>query len=350
MRVLWPTDRPRRQLVPVSQLMADESPFRPRGPIANRDAELVLTSGEIEILGRMPWSSNATFLVDITHEDQLVQGVYKPHQGERPLWDFPSGLYKREVAAYELSEALGWSMIPPTVLRDGPLGIGSVQLFIPCDFELHYFHFLEDPAHHLTLQRFCAFDIAANSTDRKGGHIVADAQNHLWGIDNGLTFHAEFKLRTVIWDWASEPIPDEIRADLATFAENGSLSRSPSFARRVRARCSPNPCSSADTRGTRSPQTILGAAPLAARVVSLEICFCDRSLVSSLETMISSLTAIIDIDAIAPRDGSTQVSPESWRPNPISAATKLRVCYGFTYSLARPARPGDLRFWPQPLT
>ena len=156
----------------------------------------------------------------MTHEDELVQGVYKPHHGERPLRDFPSGLYKREVAAYRLSEALGWSLVPPTVLCKSSLGIGSLQLFVPCDFEQHYFHFLEDVRHQKTLQRFCAFDVAANSADRKGGHIVADAENHLWGIDNGLTFHAEFKLRTVIWEWANKPLPQEILRDLANFLEN----------------------------------------------------------------------------------------------------------------------------------
>lgn len=199
--------------------MDDDSPFRDRGPMSDDEAELVLNVGDVEVLGRMPWSSNATFLVDVCHNEQLVQGIYKPHRGERPLWDFPSGLHKREVAAYCLSKALGWSLIPPTVLRDGPLGLGSLQLFIPNDFEQHYFHMLEDPRHHLTLQRFCAFDVAANSTDRKGGHLVIDGQDRIWGIDNGLTFHAEFKLRTVIWDWAGEPLPEHIGTDLRTFLD-----------------------------------------------------------------------------------------------------------------------------------
>jgi len=131
---------------------AEESPFRERGPIADDLAEDVLAHGEIEILGRMPWSSNATFLVDVNYRDQLLQGIYKPFQGEQPLWDFPSGLYKREVAAYELSKGLGWRLIPPTVLREGPVGIGSLQLFVPCDYEEPYFHFLEDPSQHEALQ------------------------------------------------------------------------------------------------------------------------------------------------------------------------------------------------------
>lgn len=197
------------------------SPFRDRGPVDNEKAHLVLSQGEVEILGRMPWSSNATLLVDVCHGGNLLQGIYKPLQGERPLWDFPSGLHKREVAAYELSEALGWSLVPPTVLREGPLGIGSIQLFIPCDVEIHYFHLLEDERHHHTLQRFCAFDFAANSTDRKGGHLLLDSQEAIWGIDNGLTFHHEFKLRTVIWDWAGEPIPSDIAEDVQSLLERG---------------------------------------------------------------------------------------------------------------------------------
>ncbi len=201
--------------------MSQLSPFRDRGPIANAHAEQVLETGEVEVLGRMPWSSNATFLVDVCEGDTIVQGVYKPVRGERPLWDFPSGLHKREVASYRLSEALGWSIIPPTVLRDGPLGRGSLQLFVPCDFEQHYFHLLEEERHHHTLQRFCAFDIVANSTDRKGGHLLIDAQDQIWGIDNGLTFHAEFKLRTVIWDWAGEPVPADILDDLQGLLEGG---------------------------------------------------------------------------------------------------------------------------------
>jgi uncharacterized repeat protein (TIGR03843 family) len=153
-----------------------DSPFRDRGPVDNKLAQQVLLEGDIEILGRMPWSSNTTLLVDICHDGMVLQGIYKPLQGERPLWDFPAGLHKREVASYQLSEALGWSLIPPTVLREGPLGIGSIQLFIPSDVEIHYFHLLEEDRHHHTLQRFCAFDFAVNSTDRKSGHLLIDSQ------------------------------------------------------------------------------------------------------------------------------------------------------------------------------
>ena len=132
-----------------------------------------------------------------------VQAVYKPHRGEQSLWDFPDGLYRREVAAYRLSEALGWGLVPPTVLRDdGPFGTGSVQLFLEADYERHYFTLLEDGGREGELEAFCAFDVVANNADRKSGHVLVDADEHLWGIDHGLCFHAQPKLRTVIWDFA----------------------------------------------------------------------------------------------------------------------------------------------------
>ena len=173
----------------------------------------VLSEGHIEIEGRMPNSSNATFLCAVG--DDGTQGIYKPLTGERPLWDFEPGLYKREVAAYRLSEALGYENIPPTVVREGPLGEGSLQLFIAHDPSLHYFTFLDGrPELHDQLRKMAVFDIVANNTDRKGGHIVVDADNHLWGIDHGVCFSDEFKLRTVIWDFAGEDIAEELLAPL----------------------------------------------------------------------------------------------------------------------------------------
>lgn len=185
--------------------------------------EEVLRHGELEIQGRMPWSSNATFLVEACHEGQRRRAVYKPLRGERPLWDFPGGLYKREVAAYELSDALGWDLVPLTVRRfdDAPLGEGSLQLFIEADFEEHYFTLLDDERFHEQLTRLCAFDLIANSTDRKGGHILLGPDDHLYAIDNGLSFHTEFKLRTVIWDFAGEPIPAPLVDDIARLAVRG---------------------------------------------------------------------------------------------------------------------------------
>jgi uncharacterized repeat protein (TIGR03843 family) len=184
----------------------------------------LLTTGDLEIKGRMPWSSNGTFLVECCLGDEHVHAVYKPRRGERPLWDFPDGLFKREVAAYELSEALGWELIPLTVLReDGPLDEGSLQWFVDADFEQHYFTLREsgDGRYDDALQRMCVFDIIANNTDRKSGHVLVDGDHHIWGIDNGLAFHQEFKLRTVIWEWGGEPIPSEIVEDVDDLVRTG---------------------------------------------------------------------------------------------------------------------------------
>jgi hypothetical protein len=176
----------------------------------------VLTEGHIEIEGRMPNSSNATFLCRLG--DDGTQGIYKPLTGERPLWDFEPGLFKREVAAYRLSSALGYDNIPPTVVREGPLGEGSMQLFIAHDPSLHYFTFLDGrPELHDQLRKMAVLDIVANNTDRKGRHIVVDADDHLWGIDHGVCFSDEFKLRTVIWDFAGEDIAEELLVALEVF-------------------------------------------------------------------------------------------------------------------------------------
>lgn len=163
----------------------------------------------------MPWSSNGTFLVEVREGEQAMLGVYKPLRGERPLWDFPSGLYRREAAAWALADLLGWRMIPETIVRDGPLGEGSVQRFVDADFEQHYFTLIEDPAMHDALRRMCVFDLIANNTDRKSGHCLVDAERHLWGIDNGLCFHEEPKVRTVIWEFGGEAIADALLHDVA---------------------------------------------------------------------------------------------------------------------------------------
>ncbi len=200
---------------------SDESPFIEREHIPTSRATQLLRGGDIEVKGRMPYSSNMTFLVDITHRDLLAQAIYKPHRGERPLWDFPDGLYKREVAAFELSEHLGWGIVPPTVLRDGPMGIGSLQLFMPSDFSQHYLTLVEaNHDHDEVFKQICAFDILANNTDRKSGHCLIGNDGRIWAIDNGLAFHAEFKLRTVIWEFAGESLPSEIVVDLEEFLDN----------------------------------------------------------------------------------------------------------------------------------
>ncbi|MEZ5136900.1 MAG: SCO1664 family protein [Acidimicrobiales bacterium] len=173
--------------------------------------EVVLARGDLTVVGRMPWSSNATFLVECVLDGQVERAVYKPVRGERPLWDFPEGLHRRERSAYVLSDALGWDLVPTTIIRDdAPMGTGSMQHFVDADFAQHYFTILEDPATHDALRHLCAFDIVANATDRKGGHVLIDGDGGIWAIDNGLCFHAEPKLRTVIWDFAFEPIPAPI--------------------------------------------------------------------------------------------------------------------------------------------
>jgi uncharacterized repeat protein (TIGR03843 family) len=173
-----------------------------------------LANGEMSIVGRMPRSSNATFLVEFT--DSEVRGIYKPLRGERPLWDFEPGLHRREVAAYRLSEALGFGVVPYTVLRDGPYGEGSVQLFVTCDPAEHYFTIVEShPECHERLRRNCAFDIIANNTDRKSGHCILDTDGVVWAIDHGVSFSAEFKLRTVMWDFGGDELDADIAAAIA---------------------------------------------------------------------------------------------------------------------------------------
>jgi uncharacterized repeat protein (TIGR03843 family) len=176
----------------------------------------------MEIQGRMPWSSNGTFLVTVAGGGRELAAIYKPERGERPLWDFPGGLYRREVAAYELSVALGWEVVPATVAReDGPLGPGSLQRFVDADFEQHYFTLLEEEPHHRALRQMAVFDVLANNADRKGGHCLIDTDGHIWGIDHGLCFHEQNKLRTVIWDFADEPIDDEWMADVGRLGACG---------------------------------------------------------------------------------------------------------------------------------
>ncbi len=176
----------------------------------------LLGKGELELAGLMPWSSNYTFLGAVSDASGAsAQVVYKPIRGERPLWDFPRGtLAKREVAAYVVCRALSWDLVPPTVLRGGPHGRGSVQLYVECDQDDHFFTFRDDPAFKHSLQALALFDIITNNADRKGGHCLRAGSSCIVAIDQGLCFHVEPKLRTVIWDFASEPIPPDLLADL----------------------------------------------------------------------------------------------------------------------------------------
>jgi uncharacterized repeat protein (TIGR03843 family) len=184
----------------------------------------LLTAGEIEVEGRMPYSSNATFLVTLRTDGAEGKAIYKPLRGERPLWDFPSGLFRREIAAYRLSESMGLNVVPPTIERDGPFGPGSLQWFVDADFAEHYFTLFEArPELHDQFRRIAAFDVVANNTDRKSGHCLIDADDHIWAIDNGLCFSADFKLRTVIWEFGGEAIPDDLLAEVRRVAEHPPL-------------------------------------------------------------------------------------------------------------------------------
>lgn len=186
----------------------------------------VLSDGSVEVLGLLPYSSNYTFLARVTRGPDQTLAVYKPRSGERPLWDFPHGtLAAREVAAWLISEA-SWRIVPPTVLRsDAPLGEGSLQLFVEHDPERHYFAVMDD--HHDSLGSFAAFDAVINNADRKAGHVIEDRDGRLWAVDHGLTFHADPKLRTVIWAFAEERLTPQLRNDLevlgAALADDGEL-------------------------------------------------------------------------------------------------------------------------------
>ena len=183
------------------------------------EALTILARGQVELSGRLPWSSNGTFLVELCLDGVTMPAVYKPLRGERPLWDFPDGLYRREVAAYGLSDALGWSIVPETIEReDGPHGAGSYQRFVNADFTEHYFTLVEDDTHLDALRTMAVFDLVANNADRKSGHCLLADDGHIWGIDHGLCFAVPPKLRTVLWDFAGEAIPDVLLADLARLA------------------------------------------------------------------------------------------------------------------------------------
>jgi uncharacterized repeat protein (TIGR03843 family) len=181
------------------------------------DKSKVLTAlqeGEVSVQGQFLSGSNYTFMGKVNYQNNEMVVVYKPIRGEQPLWDFPSGtLAKREVAAYLISEALGWGLVPPTIFRRKlPLGPGSLQQYIQHDPEYHYFNFEE--VDRKRLKPIVAFDLMVNNADRKGSHILKDDTGHLWLIDHGVCFHEEDKLRTVVWDFAGQPIPEDISKDM----------------------------------------------------------------------------------------------------------------------------------------
>jgi uncharacterized repeat protein (TIGR03843 family) len=178
--------------------------------------EMLLNTGEIErAVSTALWGSNYAILLSVRDTELSALAVYKPRRGERPLWDSPDGtLYQREFLSYLVSKALGWYLVPPTVIRDGPHGVGSWQLFVEHDPRVTYFSL--DDSFVGQLQRFAVFDYLVNNADRKGGHVLLDPRGRLWGIDHGLTFHAAPKLRTVIWEFAGQPVPVSLLTSVDT--------------------------------------------------------------------------------------------------------------------------------------
>jgi uncharacterized repeat protein (TIGR03843 family) len=188
-----------------------DSPIR----VTKAQVLTVLARGEMAEQGLLPYSSNHSFLVTLTWEGMTLPAVYKPRRGETPLWDFEWGtLCLRETAAYTVSTALGWDLVPPTVLRDGDHGLGSVQLFIPNNDQEHYFTVQSDARYAAALRRLALFDYVVNNADRKSGHCLIGNDRRLWAIDHGICFHTEYKLRTVIWEFSQTPIEEELLADL----------------------------------------------------------------------------------------------------------------------------------------
>ncbi len=196
-------------------------------PTSEHATITALQQGQISMQGEFMWGSNYTYLSKLAYDTQELLVVYKPTKGVRPLWDFPSAsLARREVAAYLVSEALGWKLVPPTSYRrDAPLGPGSIQLFIDHDPENHYFNFTSEERQRL--RPTVLFDVIINNADRKGSHVMLDPNRHLWLIDHGICFHSEDKLRTVIWDFAGEPIPEKLLSDVGRLIQKLEPSEEP---------------------------------------------------------------------------------------------------------------------------
>lgn len=177
-----------------------------------------LSAGELTIEGRLVDASNTTLYGHISSGALEFACVYKPIPGERPLWDFPDGsLAGREVAAYLVSEATGWDIVPPTVMRDGPLGPGMCQLWIDVDADADLMAMLHSD--HPGLRRIAVFDAVVNNADRKGGHLLPVTEGHVFGVDHGVCFSTDPKLRTILWQWRGNPLPDETLATLAVLRD-----------------------------------------------------------------------------------------------------------------------------------
>ncbi|MBI2941990.1 MAG: SCO1664 family protein [Chloroflexi bacterium] len=214
-----------RRIVRVARTPTGDGPTdadRSGEPADHVDLTNVLATGEIVACKELPWGSNYSFAVIVRVPDGSIDGsiggravtaIYKPRRGEAPLWDFPAGtLYRREYASYLLTRSLGWGFIPLTVVREGPYGTGTIQLYVDPDEEADFELLRRE--HRADLQRIALFDLIANNADRKISHLIRDRAGHLWGIDHGLTFHVVPKLRTAIWDFCGEPIPPPLRLEL----------------------------------------------------------------------------------------------------------------------------------------
>jgi hypothetical protein len=218
---------PAERLPPLNgDASVSEQPAEPdlRPPSDDAEALDLLRTGEIDLEGRMLDASNVTLVGTIRSGALTAECIYKPVAGERPLWDFPDGtLAGREISAYLVSEAMRWRVVPPTVLREGPFGPGMVQLWMDGDESVDLAEFVrrDDPA----LRRMAVFDAVVNNADRKGGHIIPMTDGHVYGVDHGICFSVDPKLRTLLWRWAGQPLPvaalevlerlsDELRGDL----------------------------------------------------------------------------------------------------------------------------------------
>ena len=185
--------------------------------LTEREVLEALASGEVKEEGLLPYSSNHSFLVVVSSDELTLPAVYKPQRGENPLWDFEWGtLCMRETAAYLISAALGWQLVPPTVLRDGTHGLGSIQFYVDHDSEEHYFTVQDDARFADAFRQLSLFDFIVNNADRKSGHCLIGFDERLWAIDHGICFHTEYKLRTVIWEFSGEPIEDTYLNDMKT--------------------------------------------------------------------------------------------------------------------------------------
>lgn len=188
-------------------------------PVSAEAAQTFLAEGEVLAGEPIPWGSNYGFILILRRDEETRLAVYKPRRGEVPLWDFPDGtLYKREYASFLVTRALGWDFVPPTVIRDGPHGVGTVQLYVDHDPRADHETFRK--TNEAALMRIALFDVFANNADRKSSHTLKGADDKLWGIDHGLTFNVQSKLRTVIWDFCGEPIPPAIKAEMQDFLDD----------------------------------------------------------------------------------------------------------------------------------